>query len=361
MNRPIAVDLFCGAGGLSLGLKRAGFDVAVAVDSDKHVGATYVRNHKSTTFVLQDLLDAAAGDFMQPAGLCHRDVDLLAGCPPCKGFSSANHNRRNGDDPRNQLVDEFFRLVFDIKPKIFLFENVMGLTWYNGGYLGRSRHYARLANTGYEIRLLAVSAADYGVPQHRRRILIVGNRLGKSFRPPKATHGPNTRRSHVTVKEAIVGDLPPLGGRRGWDICDYARPPQTVYQSAIRGNAKKVHNHVTTVNSERVRERITHIPIGGNWSNVPSKFVGINIQYFSVYRRLDLSKPSVTLGHFRKNMLIHPLEDRLLSLREGARLQSFPDNYYFVGHIGHMQQQIADAAPPMLGYAIGRSLLRLLR
>jgi DNA (cytosine-5)-methyltransferase 1 len=122
-----------------------------------------------------------------------------------------------------------------------------------------------------------------------------------------------------------------------------------------------VHNHITTVNSDKVRDRLAHIPVGGNWKDAPSKFAGINIKYYSVYRRLDPSAPSVTLGHFRKNMLIHPLQNRLLSLREGARLQSFPDDYYFEGHIDSMQQQIADAAPPLLGVVVGKRLMKLFR
>lgn len=359
--KPIAVDLFCGAGGMSLGLKRSGFIVAAAVDNDVRVETTYTRNHEDVQFVSLDLHNAAPRDFLDPAGLGRRDVDLLAGCPPCKGFSGANHNRGNPDDPRNKLVDEFFRLVLEVRPRLFLFENVMGLTWYNGGYLKKCQYFSRLPTGGYEVCVFRVDATDYGLPQHRRRLIIVGSRLKEKFKPPKPTHGPRLKRPHVTVEEAIIGDLPPIGLSKGWELCDYTSRPSTQYQRMVRSNAKRVHDHITTVNSDKVRDRIAHVPIGGNWKDAPSKFTDINIQWYSVYRRLDPSSPSVTLGHFRKNMIIHPYEDRLLSLREGARLQSFPDNYYFEGHIDHMQQQIADAAPPILGRAIGRSLIRLFR
>jgi len=357
-TKPLALDLFSGPGGLSLGLKRGGFVVAAAFDVDPHVRNVYTTNHKHTRFVSLDLSKVGAPDVLRAANLERRDVDLVTGCPPCQGFSSANHSRRNINDPRNHLVDHFFRLVLEIRPNAFLFENVMGLAWYNGGYLGRSAYFSRLRAT-YDIRIVSLDAADYGVPQHRRRLFIVGSRGKKNFTPPNPTHGRDLRFPHVTVRDAIIGDLPRLGPRRGLDLCDYSAPPQTPYQMLVRGHAKKVHNHITTMNSVKVRNRIAHIPVGGNWSDAPANFRGINIIYSSVYRRLSPHNPSVTIGHFRKNMLIHPCEDRLLSLREGARLQGFPDTYYFNGPIGHMQQQIADAAPPQLACALAKQLRKL--
>lgn len=351
------MDLFCGAGGMSLGLKRAGFQVALALDNDIHVEKTYARNNKHTTYLSLDLSETSAHDVLRKGGLDHGDIDLVVGCPPCKGFSSANHNRRNANDPRNKLVDDFFGLVLDIKPRAFFMENVMGMLWYNGGYLRRSHCIPQLPQYGYDVCVVSFDAADYGVPQRRQRLFIIGTPAGLDFRLPKPVWGSRDR-PYVSVGDAIIGDLPIVGTERGWDLCDYVRPPQTAYQKMIRSRAKKVHNHITTVNCDKVRRRIAKVPLGGSWRDLPKRYLDIKVRYSSVYKRLNADQPSVTLGNFRKNMLIHPYEDRLLTLREAARLQGFPDTYIFDGPISHMQQQIADATPPPLAFAVGKALAR---
>ena len=186
------------------------------------------------------------------------------------------------------------------------------------------------------------------------------NGVKGEFRQPEATHGEGVL-PYVTLEEAIVGDLPAITNEKGQEICDYLSNPRTPYQQSIRSRAKKVHNHIVTRNSETVRLRMSKVPIGGNWRDVPPEFLGIRVSHSCLYKRLDPRKPSVTLGNFRKNMLIHPYENRHLSLREAARLQSFPDDYYFEGPISHMQQQIADATPPLLAEAMGRQLVRTLQ
>ena len=359
-TKPTALELFSGSGGLGLGLRQAGFVVPVAVDCNKHAAVTYRKHHKLTKFLKLDLAEASSRDIFPDLDLTSADIDLIAGGPPCKGFSSANHARRNGDNPLNKLVDHFFRLVLEIRPKAFVMENVMGIVWYNGGYLPNCEHLPKLEAAGYNIQHVPLNGLWYGLPQNRQRFFLIGNRLGKTFRLPKTTHGDNALRSYITLGEAILGDLPPIGTTRGSDVCDYAAEPTSEYQRKIRSRAKKVHNHITTVNCQKVRERIAHVPLGGNWSDVPREFLGIKVKYSSLYKRLDPKKPSVTLGHFRKNMLIHPTEDRLLSLREAARLQGFPDTYRFDGPIDSMQQLIADATPPVLALRVARQILRML-
>lgn len=358
-----AVEIFCGPGGLSLGLERAGFTVVTSVDSDPHVESTYLRNshhHKKAQFIRADIGQLSGRDLLRQVGLGRSDVDLVAGGPPCKGFSSANLKTRNGDNPHNKMVDHFFRIVSEIKPRVFLMENVLGLIWWFAEeFLGEGTYFSKLESQGYEIQRVRLNALDYGVPQNRQRLFIVGKRIKRQFRQPEPSHGKEPLLPHVTLGEAILGDLPPIMDGEGQEICDYLSRPESPYQRSIRSRAKKVHNHVVTRNSDTVRLRMSKVPIGGNWRDIPPEFLGIRVSHSCLYRRLDPRKPSVTLGNFRKNMLIHPWEDRHLSLREAARLQSFPDDYYFDGPITHMQQQIADATPPLLAEAIGRELARM--
>lgn len=354
-----AIDLFCGPGGMSLGLSRAGFAVVTATDVDPRAAQTYRRNrhhHKGTTVIVADLAVASAVDLLEPAGVGRSDVVLVAGGPPCKGFSSANGKTRQPANPHNALVDHYFRIVAEIRPRFFLMENVMGILWFHKGFLQECRHFRKLLALGYSVDMLDLNALDYGVPQNRRRLLLLGHRDEECLPPVALTRRPSSPQSAVTVGEAILGDLP----RRALELVnspvEYCRPPQSRYQAEIRGRARKAHNHVVTRNSERVKMRMSKVPIGGNWRDIPAKHLGIKVSHSCLYRRLDPRKPSPTLGNFRKNMLIHPLEDRHLSLREAARIQSFPDDYYFDGPVTLMQQQIADATPPLLAEAIGRRI-----
>ncbi len=364
-SKPVAVDLFCGAGGLSLGLRRAGFIVAVASDMSQHSEQTYCGNqYGDTVFLRVDLSETSKRDLLNAGGLSTGDVDLVAGGPPCKGFSSANGHSRNSDNPHNKSVDHFFRLVAEIRPRAFLMENVMGLLWHDGGYLRHCKHYRTLSEIGYHIEFLQLNGLDFGLPQNRLRLFLVGlrgDKVTKKLKHPKPSYGPSRAHSYVTLGEAILGDVPLLGDGIGWQMCDYTSVPTSPYQSLIRGRAKKVHNHVATRNSDKVRERMSKVPVGGNWKDIPPEYLGITVMHSCLYKRLDPSKPSVTLGHFRKNMLIHPIESRGLTLREAARLQSFPDDYYFEGPIDHMQQQIADAVPPLLAQAVAKQVMKLFR
>jgi DNA (cytosine-5)-methyltransferase 1 len=299
-------------------------------------------------------------DLLRQANLARSDIDLVAGGPPCKGFSSANLKTRNGNNPHNRLVDQFFRIVAEIRPKLFLMENVMGLIWFADEFLRNGTYFSKLESLGYETQFIRINALDYGVPQNRQRLFIVGKRVKREFHQPEPTYGERPLLPFVTLGEAIIGDLPPIKEGIGVEICGYVSSPRSPYQQSIRSRAKKVHNHVITRNSETVRLRMSKVPVGGNWRDVPPEFLHIRVSHSCLYKRLDPAKPSVTLGNFRKNMLIHPYEDRHLSLREAARLQSFPDDYYFDGPISHMQQQIADATPPLLTEAVGRQLARML-
>jgi DNA (cytosine-5)-methyltransferase 1 len=362
-GRPIAVDLFCGAGGLSEGLRMAGFEVALAVDSNPDAYLVYSRNHRDTMTLWTDIKQIKNFQvLLKKAGVNYREVQLVVGGPPCQGFSVANTKNRG---PRNGKVElfEFLRAVKEIHPAAFVMENVVGLTSIDEGEMLKGL-ISKFEGLGYTVKRETVNAANYGVPQNRRRVLLIGS-LGKGVQgPPQASHGLESPHAYVTVGDALLGDLPSLNPTTGKPVSKYLRDARTTYQRKIRGKCPALYDHVVTASSEIVKKRFRLIKPGQSLvdlvkeGKVPCELL-IKIDHKSVYRRLDSTKPSVTVSNFRKSMLIHPTEDRLLSLREAARLQSFPDRYRFPGLIQHMQQVLGDAVPPLLARAIVRPLLEM--
>jgi DNA (cytosine-5)-methyltransferase 1 len=341
LDRPTCVDLFCGAGGLSLGLRRAGFAVRAAVDNDPASVATYARNlgdHASVADVAK--LDAA--DVLARAGLDRGELDLLAAGPPCQGFSKQKRGAHLGDR-RNALVLEFLRLVAELRPRAFLLENVSQLAQARGRHL--VREFGRL---DYELAGRFYVAADYGVAQARERFVMVGLRRSEPgrFRPP-----PATTPEWPTVGAAI-GDLPE-------PPADYTDHPEYANHQAAR---------VTAINIER----FSHVPQGGGWQDIPwdlrlacHKTVDVRRGGWpDVYGRLrwDGQCPTITGGFdsFTRGRYGHPLRDRPLTPREAARLQGFPDDFVFTGTRYDIRHQIGNAVPVPLAAAIGTAVRRVL-
>jgi len=356
-KRPIAIDLFCGAGGLSSGLEAAGFQIAAAVDFDSKACLTYSQNHRKTKILCEDISKLKVGDVLSQADLLGKDISLIAGGPPCQGFSMANGKTRTRKNPKNRMVNHFVRFVREIRPPLFLMENVLGFKSIAQGKVVQSLR-VRFSQLGYKIKLVTLNAASYGVPQHRLRVFLIGSKNSEKFQEPPPCFGVNIK-PFVTVREAIIGDLPSLIPP-GSHVSNYAVPPSTAYQSKIRGRAKKFYNHIATKNGEVVHKRKSLVPVGGNWKDVSKEFCDIKVQYSATYKRLNPDEPSITVSNFRKSMIIHPFENRGLSVREAARLQSFPDSYVFCGGISSMQQQVGDAVPPLLAKAVGKQLLVML-
>ncbi|WVL65511.1 DNA cytosine methyltransferase [Xanthomonas campestris pv. campestris] len=232
-NGYTVIDLFCGAGGLSEGLRQAGFRPVVGVDFDKNAIASYARNHPESNAVLADISEVDGKELLRTAGL--KEVDLVAGGPSCQGFST--HGKRMQDDPRNFLFKHFVRLVDEIRPKMFLMENVKGMLTYGKGEFRRQIESA-FQEIGYETDFTQVLAADYGVPQLRNRVLFIGTRVkGLALSFPKPTHGPMAKKPHVTVEEAI-GDIPLMGR-------DYSASERS-YKGALLDPSKgtRVHRRI---------------------------------------------------------------------------------------------------------------------
>lgn len=348
----IGLDLFAGAGGMSLGAKKAGIDVRCAVERDPVASQTYARNHATATLFIGDIKDFR-GDILQRH---RRDRDELVvfGGPPCQGFSWSNPRSRNRYNPSNWLFEEYLRVVRTLKPAWTVFENVQGIVdTASGEFL--EKLIVELEKD-YVLWKGLLNAKSFGVPQDRTRFFLVGTRTGVGFNFPEARP-----RSLVTVDDAIR-DLPYLTNGAALCYRGYGKARPSKYGTRMRGFLKGCSNHLVTRNAEYVIERYRHIPQGGNWQHIPASLMA-NYKDYSrchtgTYHRLLGCEPSVVIGNYRKSMLIHPTQDRGLSVREAARIQSFPDSYVFLGSIGFQQQQVGNAVPPLLATAVFCEIVR---
>lgn len=350
----IGIDLFAGAGGLSLGLANAGFDMRIGIEAEKSAACTLQQNNPEQQVFAEDIRNLKPLKVLESCGLKPRDIDLIAGGPPCQGFSKSNMRSGSPDNPLNNLYEEYFRFVKAIKPEIFLFENVAGLTFQPNGMV--HQEIVRIGKKlGYKIQESVVDSQDYGVPQQRKRVIIIGTKekIGNVLESGEHTL--------TTVRKAI-NDLPSVENGNNTDELPYGKNAGlSKYQKLMRnGSGKTVRNNIVTKNSDLILERYRHIPEGGNWRCIPAhlmeNYSNPNNCHGWIYYRLKWDDPSVVISNFRKNMLIHPNQDRGLTVREAARLQSFPDNYIFYGTKYSQQQQVANAVPPMMAEQIGKQL-----
>lgn len=346
----IGIEIFSGPGGMSLGASMAGIDVRLAIEKDPHAAETFSRNHKNTTVVVDDIKNI--NEFVVER---RNHQVILFGGPPCQGYSNSNQKTRSKQNPKNWLFQEFLRCADLIKPDWIVIENVKGLVNMEKGYF-LDKICKNLNKLGYTVNFKVLNAADFGVPQKRERIFIVGSLHGIAFDFPVPTHD-----KHISVADAIF-DLPKLANGDMFDKLEYKQKPSN-YGKLMRSNMKKVSHNFVTKSSPLIIERYEHVPQGGNWKDIPSKLMS-NYKdhtrcHHGIYRRLKENEPSSVIGNFRKNMLIHPTENRGLSVREAARLQSFPDNYVFCGPLISQQQQVGDAVPPVLARAVFNKILEV--
>jgi DNA (cytosine-5)-methyltransferase 1 len=364
IEKPVAVDLFSGAGGLSEGLQMAGFDIRLGVESGLDPCLTYMENHPKTPVICRSIEEIPNFRFIVNRVLSDgKKIDLVAGGPPCQGFSGANTRTRGVDNGHSKLVWQFHRAVKQIMPRAFLMENVPGIKSIDEGSLvsDLTSSFERL---GYDVVEMQLLASHFGVPQNRKRFFLLGSLEGK-IESPKPTHGENGKKPLTTVKDAIIGDLPILGTSTGSNKGCYTNGPTSEYQRWARKNSPDLLDNVTTEIGEDVRERFSLIEQGGNLRKLIDngelpEHLKIRIDHGGVYRRLCLDQPSYTIVNFRKAMIIHPLENRLLTLREAARLQSFRDNYRFKGKISFMQQVLGDSVPPLLAGCVAKQISKRL-
>lgn len=352
---PIGIDIFSGAGGLSLGAEMAGFQVKFAVEKDNSAAATYRHNHPNTLVLKDDIHNINPHDYLLP----NEHISIVFGGPPCQGFSFSNTMSRNMDNPNNSLFEEFVRFVHEIQPDWFLFENVEGFARFEKGKI---QHLVEqcFRDMGYEVFPKVLWASDYGVPQHRNRFFMVGNHLGIKFEYPEPFG------TKITVNDAIE-DLPDLTNGQQMETMSYKMPASKAskYARMMRKGSKRCRQNYVSRNADYVIERYTHIKQGENWESIPDELMQnyANKQncHSGIYKRLIAAEPSVVISNYRKNMLIHPFQDRGLSVREAARLQSFPDSFYFEGCLMSIQQQIGNAVPPLLAKAVFGKILEYMK
>ena len=317
------LDLFCGGGGLSEGFLQAGYDVAVGVDVSEDFLATYSHNHDDASAIRADLSQVGPEEFFDTHPVDPDTIDVVIGGPPCKGFSIAGH--RDPDDERNYLVGSFIDYVAFVQPDAFVMENVPGITSMEGGDTLRSI-LEGFRQAGYEKPAYeTLNAADYGVPQSRRRVIFQGRRDGSLPTYPDRTHGPaeqttltgNRLKPHVTVAEALAGR-----------------------------DVESLPNHETTDHSADMVERIADVEAGES----------LYESYGDSWRRLEPDEPAITIKENHNAPFIHPGADRVGTVRECAILQSFPDDYVFQGPKSTQLKVVGNAVPPGLSNAVAEAL-----
>ena len=355
---PTAVELFAGAGGLSVGLENAGFQVVLANEIMPDFAATLKANHPGTNVIAEDIHKIDFRAELAKLGL--EFVDVLSGGPPCQGFSTIGS--KNKQDPRNSLFYEYLRAVAETNPKYTIFENVSGFKRMYGGFAYETL-VRELSELGYDTDFGILNAADYGAPQIRLRTIVVGWKRGlPAVRLPKPTHGTGPGlKPFVTLMEAI-GDLPPL--QAGESVCLYGKPPSTEYQRRMRGTRETLLDHDAANYGAKMREILQTIPPGGSIKDLPQR-LRPKSGYANTYARLlpDVPSPTITrnFGTPSSSRCVHPFQPRALSTREGARLQGFPDGYVFTGGKQSKNLQIGNAVPPILGEAVAKSVMRALK
>lgn len=348
-----AIDLFAGCGGLSRGFMDAQYEILVGVDNDEAALKTFKRNHGNAVALNADLSQPETFDVIDNIVNGHR-IDVIIAGPPCQGFSLTGP--RNFDDKRNKLYLAVIEAVKRYKPKAFIIENVPGMaTLYNGEI--KDEVVRRLTELGYTVEPEVLCAADYGVPQMRKRLVFMGVCSDIGF--PVFPEPILTPDKYVTCSQAL-SDLPsrePCGEDLGWlgmEVDRYTSEALTDYQRKMRGKCKELYNHVATQHKQFVIDTIAQVPEGCNYKSLPAG-VGESRKFNEAWTRYHGDKPSKTIDTGHRNHF-HYKYNRVPTIRENARLQSFPDDFMFLGTKTQQNRQVGNAVPPLLGYHLGLKL-----
>ncbi len=410
-NELRVVDLFAGAGGMSLGFlmaghQKKGYRIIQAAEKHPIYVKSLEKNHnyfaRNASNQINDCvlkryssidLESQVGRNLVKESATHAGgVDILIGGPPCQGFSQSNRNSWSANNPYNKLVDIFVKCAVELEPKVILMENVQGILWTPRPSKRQSQESGvvdyiseNLMSAGYILFPAVVDAAWYGVPQHRNRFFLlalheslgyVADDFGGWGAFPKPTHGFMGKNNYVTVHDAI-GDLPEIKNGESRVIQKYKEPDKEKLEAnpfleRMREMSPKevIEGHLVSQQADYVIERYKNIPQGGNWENIRhmmDNYKDISRTHSNIYRRLMWCEPSITIGNYRKSMIVHPQQHRGLSLREASRIQSLPDWFTLCGSledsasggIMHKQQQLANAVSFLLTQAIAQYILEL--
>jgi len=340
------IDLFCGCGGLSRGFEEVGFEVALAIDMWQDAIDTY--NFNSSQKVakcldIHNLTNEMLLDYKESG------VIGVIGGPPCQGYSTVG--TRDINDPRNHLYKEYCRVVETIRPKFFVIENVKGLLTLSNGMF-KNDIIKRFTKLGYKVEFKICNAADYGIPQRRERVFFVGMQ-NKKFSFPKGSD------EIITTKDAL-SDLSPLTPKNGDSLFSkYFSKPVNDYQKLMRANnGQTVQNHQITHHTAQTIGVISLIPDGGTIKDLPEKYWNIR-KYNKAFERMDSNKPSNTVDTGHRNYF-HYEQNRIPSVRENCRLQSFPDDFVILGSKTSQYKQVGNAVPPILAKEIAKEIKKQL-
>lgn len=357
-----AIDLFCGCGGISEGLREAGFEILGGADNNPKYSITYAKNFPSTKFVGDSIAEIDPEDFCSMVGAKPNEIDLIAGGPPCQGFSkNVPRSQREIDSKNNLLVTTFLSYCEAIRPRAILMENVAEMR--NGfGEVYTQSIFKRLGTAGYTVSESVVNAAEYGVPQKRRRAFFVGIRGDVDpFVFPCARYsveGDMISEPYRNITDAI-GDLPRLMDGEGAEEMEYVVSPKTTYQKEMRKDGNILWNHLTRKLAEKQFERLSLLNPGEGIKDLPDRLRPKG-GYSGAYGRLtwDMVAPTITrwVFHPGSGRWGHPEDIRILTTRETARIQSFPDSFRFFGSFNDMAGQLGNAVPPLVAKVIGESI-----
>lgn len=334
------IDLFCGCGGLSLGFEKAGINVLLGIDAWQDAITTFNYNHKNSKALCADLSTLNPKDIVSQ--LDGKSVDVIIGGPPCQGFSVAG--KRIVDDERNKLYKNFVRFVEFFKPKAFMMENVPNILSIGGGIV-RDSIVKDFSDLGYKVVYQVLTASNYGTPQNRKRAVFVGFKNGFEFKFPE-----RTVEKFITSSEAL-SDLPENSLEDG---TSYPMASNCDYQKLMRCNADKVYNHQITEHNERTKEIIALVPDGGNYKNLPEDLQQTRKVHIA-WTRLNSQKPSFTIDTGHRHHF-HYKWNRIPTVRESARIQSFPDDFIFQGTKTSQYKQVGNAVPPLMAEAIAKKI-----
>ena len=342
MNKPKILDLFCGCGGLSLGFENAGFEVALAIDIWKDAIVTYNKNHSKPVAICKDIHELD-NKYLRDLSQKENIVGVIGG-PPCQGYSTVG--TRDVNDPRNHLYLEYCRVVEAIKPKFFVIENVKGLLTLNNGMF-KDDIIDRFSKLGYNISFKVLNASNYGVPQNRQRVFFVGLKDEEFDFPEEKDY-------KVSTFEAL-SDLPSLDIREEClEIYPYKDNEVNEYQKLMRKDSDMIYNHNETKHTEQTKNIISMIKDGGRISDLPEEYWKVR-KYNKAFQRMNSKEPSHTIDTGHRNYF-HYKENRVPSVRECARIQSFPDKFVFIGAKTSQYKQVGNAVPPLLAQEIAQQI-----
>ena len=347
MSRKI-IDLFAGVGGLSLGFEKAGFEIALANEYDPSIAAAYVHNRPGVNMVVADITQLDIEKTFEPF---KGQIDVVIGGPPCQGFSQKGQ-RKSVLDERNFLFKYYYEVVKYVQPTYFVMENVPNLLTTEKGYF-KSEIYHLFEGIGYTLNSDVLNTADYGVPQNRCRTCIIG------YKGKHRVSMPTKVENRVTIWDAI-SDLAFLNSGEGEEQQEYRFSTQSEYQKMLRGGSLVLHNHVVTNHSKLALERLEMIPPNGGKEFLPKEHLTKSI-YSGTWTRMRKDEQSVTITtRFdtpSSGKFTHPFLNRAITVREAARIQSFPDDFVFTGNKSSQMKQVGNAVPPRLAYAIAKVIL----